>query len=304
MENKTNDNPLVSIIMNCLNGDKYLKGAIDSVYAQTYKNWEIIFWNNQSTDTSVAIASSYDKRLKIFHGQKFMSLGEARNCAITKAGGEYIAFLDCDDVWLSDKLQKQIPLFERNPKVGLVFSNAFNFFEKDGTAITHFDSFGFKPPRGNIFRYLFKQYALSMPTVIIRKEALYSQRDWFDNNFQICTDLDLFLRIAYVWECDYVNEPLVMYRIHCQSQSEKLFQKISDERISTINKFCEYYPDFKYKYAREISANLKEIAFLQGKACWRNGKTKEARRYFVKYILHQKMPIAYLVSFLPYKIVM
>lgn len=298
------DNQLVSVIMNCLNGEKYLKVAIDSVYAQTYKNWEIIFWNNQSTDLSVAIASTYDKRVRIFHSQKLMSLGEARNCAITKCAGEYIAFLDCDDIWLPDKLKKQITLFTDNPKTGLVFSNAFNFFEGDGTVVTHFDSFGFKPPRGKIFRYLLKHYALSMPTVIIRKKALFSQKEWFDNNFQICTDFDLFLRIAYAWECDYVNETLVMYRIHLQSQSDKLFQKISEERISTIKKFRDYYPEFEDQYAREINANLQEIAFLQGKACWRNKKTIEARRCFAKYILYKKMPIAYLLSFLPYKIIM
>ena len=90
--------PLVSILMNCFNGEKYLKQAIDSVLAQTYRNWEIIFWDNQSTDGSAEIFTSYrDSRLKYFYAPEHTRLYEARNCALEKAEGELIAFLDL--VW-------------------------------------------------------------------------------------------------------------------------------------------------------------------------------------------------------------
>ncbi len=86
----------VSIIMNCLNGEKYLKDSIGSIYSQTYDNWEIIFWDNASTDRSDEIAQSYDSRLKYFRSDETYSLGKARNLAVSKAKGEYIAFLDVD----------------------------------------------------------------------------------------------------------------------------------------------------------------------------------------------------------------
>ena len=100
-----NEEPLVSIIMNCYNSDRFLNEAIDSVYSQTYQNWEIIFWDNASTDTSAIIAKSYDERVKYHFESKTTSLGKARNLAVKKASGKYIAFLDCDDLWLPQKRQ-------------------------------------------------------------------------------------------------------------------------------------------------------------------------------------------------------
>src|SRR3989338_6378909 len=100
--------PLVSVIMNCYNGEQYLREAIDSVYAQTYKNWEIIFWYNASTDDTQRIATSYDSRLKYFRADVNTPLGQARNMALKKATGIYIAFLDSDDVHLPCALQRQV----------------------------------------------------------------------------------------------------------------------------------------------------------------------------------------------------
>ena len=94
------ENPIVSIIMNCYNGEKYLREALVSILAQTYKNWELIFWDNQSTDKSVEIFKSYaDERLKYFYAPTHTLLYEARNYAIEKASGEFYAFIDVDDWW-------------------------------------------------------------------------------------------------------------------------------------------------------------------------------------------------------------
>ena len=124
------DNICVSIIMNCYNGGKYLNEAIDSVLVQTFQDWELIFWDNQSSDNSAKILQSYeDERIQYYLSEKFTSLGEARNQAIMKSKGEFIAFLDCDDLWMLDKLEKQIPLFN-DSKVGLVICDTYFFNEK------------------------------------------------------------------------------------------------------------------------------------------------------------------------------
>ena len=91
---KSKDQPLVSVVMNCYNGEKYLKEAIESVYAQTYRNWEIIFWDNASTDNSKRIAKSFDSKLHYFLGERTITLGAARNKALSKCNGDYIAFLE------------------------------------------------------------------------------------------------------------------------------------------------------------------------------------------------------------------
>ena len=81
--------PLVSIIINCYNGEKYLAEAINSIYAQTYKNWEIIFWDNASIDKSATIAKSYDKKLKYYHSKSTTTLSYARLQAVKKTKGIY-----------------------------------------------------------------------------------------------------------------------------------------------------------------------------------------------------------------------
>jgi glycosyltransferase involved in cell wall biosynthesis len=99
-----NDAPLVSVIMNCYNSDRYLKEAIQSVIDQTYQNWEIVFWDNRSTDQSAIIVTSFnDSRIKYFLADEHTGLGKARNAALAKSTGEYVSFLDCDDIWFSDK---------------------------------------------------------------------------------------------------------------------------------------------------------------------------------------------------------
>ena len=86
------EHPKVSIIMNCLNGEEYLRQALDSVFGQTYDDWEIIFWDNASTDKSAAIASSYGERVRYFKSSVTHPLGKARNLAIKEAMGDFIAF--------------------------------------------------------------------------------------------------------------------------------------------------------------------------------------------------------------------
>ena len=86
------DNSQVSVIINCLDGAAYLREALDSVFAQTYQDWEIIFWDNQSKDDSAAIAQSYGSRVRYFCSEQRLPLGEARNRAITQARGDIIGF--------------------------------------------------------------------------------------------------------------------------------------------------------------------------------------------------------------------
>ena len=122
---------LVSVIMNCFNGEKYLRKALDSALSQTYSNWELIFWDNQSSDQSVEIFRSYDDpRFKYCYAPKHTLLYEARNYAITRSQGEFVAFLDVDDWWDPEKLAKQISLFE-DPEVGLVYGNYWFVDEKN-----------------------------------------------------------------------------------------------------------------------------------------------------------------------------
>ncbi|MBA7586270.1 hypothetical protein ES708_28267 [subsurface metagenome] len=118
----------VSIIMNCYNGEQYLKEALESIIKQTYKNWELIFWDNQSTDKSASIFKSYtDSRFKYYYAPIHTDLGEARKNAIKKTIGKWIAFLDVDDIWLPDKLSEQIKIINRyeHDNIGLIYGKIY-----------------------------------------------------------------------------------------------------------------------------------------------------------------------------------
>ena len=109
--------PLVSIVMNCHNSAEYLREAIDSIYSQSYGHWQIIFWDNASTDDSAKIAKSYDAKLCYYCGDNLVPLYEARNLAVAHCDGNYIAFLDCDDIWIGDKLERQISEVNKGAKI-------------------------------------------------------------------------------------------------------------------------------------------------------------------------------------------
>ena len=102
------NNPLVSIVMNCYNGEKFLSKSLRSIFSQSYKNWELIFWDNQSIDNSKNILNKFrDRRIRYFKSKRFQSLYSARNSAIIKTKGKYICFLDTDDWWEKDKIKKK-----------------------------------------------------------------------------------------------------------------------------------------------------------------------------------------------------
>ena len=103
------DKPLVSIIVNCYNGEKYLRETIDSILNQTYHNYEVIFWDNQSTDSTASIIKSYkNERFNFYYAPKHTTLGEARNLALDKIKGQFLTFLDSDDVWERDFLERAV----------------------------------------------------------------------------------------------------------------------------------------------------------------------------------------------------
>ena len=125
--NQDSMKPVVTVAMNCFNCSKYLHEALESVFKQTFMNWEIVFLDNASTDNSYDIVRScsyFDNIVYVKLDEK-ISLAEARNIVFGYSRGKYIAILDCDDIWLPQKLEKNLELFLANDNLGLVFSDAY-----------------------------------------------------------------------------------------------------------------------------------------------------------------------------------
>ena len=293
--------PRVSIVMNCLNGAPYLRKAIDSIYAQSYEDWEIIFFDNASTDYSASIAKSYDDKLKYHYSERILSLGEARNCAMEYADSEIIAFLDCDDIWMSKKLEKQLILFDKNKNIGFVYSDALLYFQNEGACVSYFKYNGMKPRRGNILQHLLNCYFIPMPTVMLKKSCLNFMDEWFDSNFEYATDYDLFLRLASRYECDYVEEAMAVYRIHGSATSMRAFGSLPFELSTTIEKLKKDNPIIMRSYEKENKNNAQWIAFLHARAQWREGNGKKTRSLLANNALTFKNTILFFLSFLKYE---
>tara|TARA_B100001123_G_C15319508_1_gene1027423 strand:- start:1577 stop:2482 length:906 start_codon:yes stop_codon:yes gene_type:complete len=238
MNNQNNSQPLVSIIMNCYNGENFLHDSIKSVLLQTYQNWELIFWDNRSEDKSAEIFKSYnDNRFKYYYAPKHTLLSEARNEAIKRSSGEFIAFLDTDDFWQKDKLELQLPLF-KDPKVGVVYGNLFVINHKLNTKKIFLKG---KKPKGFILDNLLKNYCTLLVTLVIRKSFLDNFQTTFDKSFHIMGDFDLMIRMSVKYKFDCVETPIASYRVH--EKNESLINKSRQiEELKTWQKKMINYP--------------------------------------------------------------
>jgi glycosyltransferase involved in cell wall biosynthesis len=227
-------NYLVSIIINCYNGEKYLSEAIKSVLFQTYKNFEIIFWDNKSIDNSKSIYKNFnDKRLRYFYSKTHTSLYEARNLAIRKSKGDFIAFLDVDDYWEKNKLYKQVKKI-KNKKVDLVYSNYFNLNQFTGLKKKAYNK---KLPEGIIFKKLLNQYFIGIGTVLMKREVFFKNKEFFNKKYNIIGDFDFFVRISKKFFFASIQSPLLTYRIHNKSFSH--------------NNYKIYIKEFKYWFKNQ-----------------------------------------------------
>jgi glycosyltransferase involved in cell wall biosynthesis len=278
---------LISIVMNCYNGEEFLKQSIDSVLIQSHTNWEIIFYDNASTDNSKKIVKSYnDARIKYFFNKKNIKLGSARNIALSKCNGDYIAFLDVDDIWLVDKLKLQLELFLKKPDLGLVYSDSIWFNEKSKAQKKSLNKNS--KLRGFCFRKLLNNYMLTMSSVILNRKALLEQSEFFDERFELLEESDLFKRIAYEWEIDFVDDPLVKWRIHGKSSTWEHYSKIHIEGLLMLEKFSKLYQNFDLKFSNEIKKYKAILIRRKAISLWSKNKNYDARKIILKSIFVDK----------------
>jgi glycosyltransferase involved in cell wall biosynthesis len=261
--------PVISVIMNCYNGERYLREAIDSVLAQRFERWEIIFWDNQSTDHSADIFKSYtDVRLKYYCAPAHTLLYDARNYAIEKATGELIAFLDVDDWWHPEKLGKQILLFD-DPTVGFACSNYWIVNEVGETK----NQFRNKPiASGWVLNDLLMDYPIGMLTLILRRAAFDALPGGCDPRFHIIGDIDLVVRLAMEWKMASCQELLAYYRLHGENEGKK--QKVRHvEEYKIWVKELEKNP--KIQKLSGYKKVVSESVYMQGRLCVSYGRVSE-----------------------------
>lgn len=291
-----NDKPLVSILMNCYNGAQYLRAAIESVIQQTYDNWELIFWDNQSTDHSAAICQSYhDLRIKYFYSDTHTNLGGARLRAYAEAKGELIAILDTDDIWAPTKLELQVPAFQDN-KIGIVISNTLFFNERGQEKVLYRKG----PPEGYVFNQLIKHYFISLETVVLRRSAMESLEHVFDENMSHISDFDLIVRLAFRWKLFYVPEVLAKWRVHLTSASWVQPERFSIEKMQFMKKIEASPIADSQDWQKAKKCFMQNIAIETAKTSLLKGDTANCRISLSKLIFQNWRILAlYLISFIP-----
>lgn len=234
--------------MNCHNGARYLREALASVQAQTFTNWEIVLWDNRSTDESAATFNGFsDGRFRYFLAPEHTVLGRARNLAVEQARGEWIGFLDCDDLWLPGKLERQVAIIsEEGPDLGLVYGRSLSLVEKSGLetrlgrAMQVHERAGNQQrlPEGNIFPDLLKHNFVNLVAGMVRRSAYWSVGG-IDPAFRQAEDYDLFVKISKAFKARAVQEDVCQYRIHGSNLSHI---QAEDEYLEPIAIVGRYLP--------------------------------------------------------------
>lgn len=228
-------NELVSVIVPVYNRAHLVTETIQSILSQTYEFVEIILINDGSTDGSLPLLRDYEARFPdkiLIIDQPNQGQIVARNNGIKMAKGRYIAFLDSDDVWVKNKLERQLPLFESG--VGLVFSGTEVIDEAGNTIRVEYAD---NDLSGNIFPQLLVQNRMTGGTVVVTAEAL-TNVGVFCTDFKAAENWDLWLRICKIYSSRVVPDPLIKYRIHSSNMSGD-GQLMLSAKLQIIEKHCD-----------------------------------------------------------------
>ena len=276
------NSPLVSVIINCFNGEQFISKCIQSVLDQTYHNFEVIIWDNKSTDNSIDIVKEIiDKRFKIYENNIHTNISTARNNALNYAKGEFICFLDVDDYWDKNKLIRQLKAFEKQT-VGLSFTNFWYLKTIKGKIYKKNIELKFEK---NLISKIIKKYEIVLSTLMFKSNLLNKLNKPFNEEYHIISDFDFTLRLANITEFSHIKEALTYRTWH--GKNETILKR--REAVQEIENWIEINEsNYKKKYKEEIN-------FLKNKSIYdkinfnlKDRKYNDAIRLFAKNSLSSK----------------
>ncbi len=262
------------------NGRQFIKDAVESVVNQTYTDLEILIVNDSSPDSPMEFLNDLkkmDTRIKILSHSENRGIAAARNTAIINSTGNFIALLDQDDQWLSDKLKLQTDFVKDNPDVGLVFSNYFRT-DESGIITGQGDKCHtiVSDSEEGTLKNLFMKNRITACSVMFKRECV-EKVGMFDEGLKGGTDdYDMWLRIAGQYRIGYIDQPLVKRRSHGENTSNRFKEQGMLDHLIIIDKICKTYP-FLNQFKKE---RLSRIYYNLGRYYAKRGNKPEAKRYF------------------------
>lgn len=227
--------PRVTVVTNVRNGADTLPEAIDSVLAQSFTDWELVIWDNCSIDSTPEVVSRYeDPRIRYFRAETETPLSQARTAAISRAQGEWIAFLDHDDVWVPEKLEKQMALAD-DRDVGLIYGRTVAFSDRARTRdFDHRHEFE-RLPEGDIFERLFIDSCfIAMSSAMIRKSAIEDLGPP-PAAIDIIPDYYFYTFVTRRHRARAVQEVVCRYRVAPGSLTGTRFRRLHEEVLWVLN---------------------------------------------------------------------
>ncbi|MBU2521270.1 MAG: glycosyltransferase [Proteobacteria bacterium] len=265
------ENPLVSVIIPTYNRGWAIKEAVDSVLAQDFTDFELIVVDDGSTDNTQDILNSYKEDIIVLHqGNKGVSA--ARNRGIASASGQYIAFLDSDDLWLPQKLSTQVDFFNANPEA--LICQTEEKWIRNGIFVN--PKKRHRKLSGNIFEqslYL----CLVSPSAVMMKRSLFEKAGMFDETLSACEDYDMWLRVSCRYPVYLIDTPLIIKR---GGHADQLSRTSGQDRyrIQSLKKIIEsnLLTDEQTMSALKV---LKEKCAIYANGCLKRGRKDKALYY-------------------------
>jgi glycosyltransferase involved in cell wall biosynthesis len=283
--------PRVSVIIPTYNRADFLPQTIQSVLDQTFHDFEILIIDDGSTDDTEHVVRRIDDSRVIYVRQGHSGLPSvARNTGLHHARGDYIAFLDSDDLWLSEKLALQVQYMDSHPEVGLSYTDTYRFTadpeQYDPRPVLRSET----AHSGHVFALLYGQQVIPNLTVVIRSSVV-EQVGMFDEDARLKAneDYEYWLRIAHQYPVGYLDKPLALYRQHPEGIS-KAAVATNQAKLWLVEKLDRIYPDFVARHPDQRRRWLSKVHYSLGRGLLREQKVNEARHHLKKSWQLQRRP--------------
>jgi glycosyltransferase involved in cell wall biosynthesis len=271
---------MISVIIPTYNCEKYISEAIGSVLLQTCTDYEIIVIDDGSTDKTRDIVKNKFPEVRYFYISN-QGVSRARNYGIRRALGEYIAFLDADDLWLPEKLEKQLKLFQSDQELALIFTEE-RIFDTNG----FMDGKISKKKRlmkGDVVKNIFLFSNVTTSTVMVKRHV-FQETGYFEENLKAAEDDNMWMRIALKFRIHLLDEVLVHYR-----WTENSLSRTASNLLSGVLKNLELienkYPELSERLGRaSIRRKKSDIYSSHGYYLFSNGCYTSARQYYFRSI--------------------
>jgi glycosyltransferase involved in cell wall biosynthesis len=280
--------PLVSVIIPNYNYANYLREAIESVLSQTYTNIEIIVVDDGSKDNSAEVLQEFGDKITVIFQQN-AGVSVARNNGVANSKGEFIAFLDADDVWLAEKIEKQVKLFSADEMLGLVHVGVQDIDANGNNLDIHLD--GLSGEVSHEILLLERAVVLGGGSGLMITKKSFDEVGGFDLRLSTSADWDLFYQISSLYQVGFIEEILLKYRIHGSNMHGNI-PRMEREMLLGFEK--AFATEKHQKIKRESYGNLYQI--LAGSHFY-SGNYKDVLRNTFKSISHKPSNFIYFAQF-------